>query len=156
MLGSEFENFFENFLELKKFFLGVFSIDTLPKRIKLKYFCICNTSPSQSEGEHWFCLLKIGHNHLELFDSLGVTDQKQQFYRENLRLPDKYLTFNETQFQPNSSQNCGLFCLYFIFQRLHNLDLTFDEVLEEFFDVLPSINDETVMKFCNEVLQWTT
>jgi hypothetical protein len=156
MLGSEFENYFNFFVDFKKYFLGVFSIDTLPKRIKQNYFCICNTSPSNTEGQHWFCILKIHRNHLELFDSLGVNDEKEKFYKQNLTLvKDKFLTFNVSQFQPSTSQNCGFFCIYFLFERFHNLDLEFDEILEESFDSSCNINDEKVTKFCSDLLKST-
>jgi hypothetical protein len=153
MLGSEFEKYFDNFVELKKYFLGVFSIDTLPRRIKSNFFCICNTSPSNCEGEHWFCIVKVERNCLELFDSLGVNYEKELFYKKSLYFPEKYLTFNITQFQPNSSLNCGYFCLYFLFQRMHNLDLNFDDVLETFFDISETENDKRVVEFCEEIGQ---
>jgi hypothetical protein len=152
MLGSEFNQYFTHFTELKKFFLGVFSIDTVPKQIKKNHFCICNTSPSNTEGEHWFCILKIKRNQLELFDSLGVNVQKEEFYKKNLRCYKNFLTFNVTQFQPNDSQNCGLFCLFFLFERFHNLDLDFDELLEEVFNTSLLKNDQKVEEFCAELL----
>jgi hypothetical protein len=152
MLGSEFEKYFEHFTELKKKFLGIFSIDTLPKRITKNHFCICNTSPSNADGEHWFCVLKISTNHLELFDSLGIAKDKEDFYKKSLPFKEKFLTFNVTQFQSNESQNCGMFCIYFLFQRFHNLDLEFDETLAECFDSDVNLNDENVIKFCKDLL----
>jgi hypothetical protein len=152
MLGSEFEKYFENFLEFKKYFLGVFSIDNLPKALKINFFFVCNTKPSNAPGEHWFCVIKTQRNYIELFDSLGVNEEKELFYKQNLHFRG-FLTFNETPFQSNSSQNCGFFCLYFIFQRLHNLDLTFEELIDEFFDPSEIVNERKVVDFCKELLQ---
>jgi hypothetical protein len=153
MFGSEFEKYFEHFLHFRKKFLGVFSIDTLPKRIKTNHFCICNTSPSNTHGEHWFCILKINPNCVELFDSLGVDNKKEEFYRHKLPFKENFLTFNVTQFQSNESQNCGFFCVYFLFQRFHNLDLDFDEILEECFGRNYDLNDEKVVEFSKELLE---
>ena len=46
----------------------------------------------------------------------------------------KELIYNESQFQNNDSNTCGLFVLYFAILRMHNLDLNFEEILEEIFD----------------------
>jgi hypothetical protein len=90
MLGSEFEAYFNNFSELKRYFLGVFSIDTLPKKIKTHYFLICNTSPSNTDGKHWFCVVKTEANYIELFDSLGVNGDKEVFYKKTCCSPKNF------------------------------------------------------------------
>lgn len=58
MQGAEFAEYFETFPHLKKCFKGVFAIDKLPKVLKLRQFCICNTDFAIGEGIHWFLLLK--------------------------------------------------------------------------------------------------
>ena len=58
MQSSDFEKYFILFPNLKKHFTGVFAIDTLPKSLKLRHFCVCNTDVSSGAGVHWFCLLK--------------------------------------------------------------------------------------------------
>jgi hypothetical protein len=65
----------------------------------------------------------------------------------------KTLEFNETAFQSDNSDSCGLFVLYFIFERLHNFDLTFKTLLEEIFEESISINEERVAKFCESILE---
>ena len=52
----------------------------------------------------------------------------------------KTIKYNETAFQSDNSESCGLFVIYFIWQRMFNLDLSFDEILEESFFSENSIN----------------
>jgi hypothetical protein len=35
---------------------------------------------------------------------------------------------------------------------MHNLDLSFNEILDEIFDVEETINDQRVLNFCKELL----
>jgi hypothetical protein len=154
MQGSDFEQYFVTFPFLKKHFLGVFSIDTLPKSIKYRHFCICNTDKSTQVGQHWFCFLRNHNSEIECFDSLGINEEK----KENLKKyccfnRMKELIFNETAFQTQTSNTCGLFTIYFIFQRMHNLDLDFDEFLDDFFDTNESLNEIKVQEFCDSILE---
>ena len=89
---------------------------------------------------------------MEFFDSLGVSESKIN----NLKLYCKFkgikkIEYNETSFQSDNSESCGLFVLFFIFQRMFNLDLTFDEILEEIFEINKNVNEETVVNFCESL-----
>jgi hypothetical protein len=117
MQGSEFEIYFEKFPELKKHFLGVFSIDTLPKKIKNRTFCICNTDVHNGLGKHWICFLKSDKSTIECFDSLGISADKKELLLKFCKFNAKHLHFNLTQFQENDSSTCGLFCIYFVLER---------------------------------------
>jgi hypothetical protein len=61
------------------------------------------------------------------------------------------LEFNETPFQKEDSDTCGLFTIYFVFERLHNFDLSFDEILEDIFDISCEVNENTVKNFCDKI-----
>ena len=50
MQGADLLQYFEGFNEVKKSFDGIFSIDTLPKTIKLRHFLICNTDVKSGRG----------------------------------------------------------------------------------------------------------
>jgi hypothetical protein len=50
MQGTDLIQYFDNYEELKKTFDGIFSIDTLPKTIKLRHFVICNTDIKSGKG----------------------------------------------------------------------------------------------------------
>jgi hypothetical protein len=53
MESSEFESYFKHFPYLKNHNIGVFSINTIPKNIKYRNFCIINTDISTGSGKHW-------------------------------------------------------------------------------------------------------
>ena len=78
MQGSEFVEYFEKNPILKKQFKGVFAIDTLPKSLKYRNFCICNTDKSSGNGFHWFCFLRSSKETIECFDSLGINKEKKE------------------------------------------------------------------------------
>ena len=135
MQGFELNNFLDHFPMLKKHNAGIFAINTLPKSLKFRHFCFCNTDVHDGVGIHWFCLLRNSKDTIECFDSLGIDDKKLNVLKTVCKFRGvKELEFNETQFQPNNSNECGLFTLYFLVERMHNLDLSFDELLEEIFD----------------------
>jgi hypothetical protein len=117
MQGSEFQHYFEKFPELQKHFIGVFSIDTLPKTLKQRTFCICNTDTKNGIGKHWLCFVKTDKSSVECFDSLGISSEKKKLLSNFCHFNAKYVTFNETQFQRNDSSTCGLFCVYFLLER---------------------------------------
>ena len=55
-------------------------------------------------------------------------------------------------FQSVNSNSCGFFTLYFIIQRMHNLDLSLKELLEEIFDDKDyKINEKIVLDFCSNI-----
>ncbi len=148
MQGSELSNTINEFKSLQKNFLGVFSIDTLPRSMKLKTFCFCNTDISNGSGKHWLCFVKSSKKCIECFDSLGIDDNKKKLLKDNCKFSNvSEIDFNETQFQDTSSSTCGLFVIYFAVHRMHNLDLEFDEILEEIFTLNPLDNEKRVKEF---------
>ena len=154
MQGSELITYLNKFENLKNHFDGIYAINTLPKTIKLRHFCICNTDQSSGLGEHWFCFLRNSISSIECFDSLGINEEKKQILIENCKFRNiKEIEFNETQFQSNSSNSCGLFAIYFLIERMHNLDLTFDELLEEIFEPENvNANEQKVLQFYEKTL----
>ena len=150
MQGFEFHQYIDAFPMLKKHFKGIVSIDTLPRYLKLREFLICNTDLSSGSGQHWFILLKNTPTSLECFDSLGISTEKKALFEKYCKFRGiEELEFNETSFQPLNSNSCGLYALYYIIQRLHNLDLSFQEILEEIFDDKnKEKNEQIVQEFC--------
>jgi hypothetical protein len=152
MQSSEFQKYFDSSPVLKNHFIGVFSIDTLPKVIKYRKFCICNTDVQSGNGKHWICFVRTCKNSIELFDSLGIDDEKKSLISRFCKFKVNEIVFNETQFQANFTSTCGLFVLYFIFERLFNLDFSFDEILNDIFDEDLMKNEEKVTQFCENIL----
>lgn len=153
MEGSEFPIYFQNLPFILPHFLGVFSVDTIPQRLKVKSFFITNLSKSQDEGTHWIAVVKPRKGHLEVFDSLSFRPELVMPYlkfAENLKLE-----FNTTQVQSNESILCGKFVITFCVERMMNLDLTFNMLLDDVFSVNKTNNDKIVTDFCEELLKLT-
>jgi hypothetical protein len=121
--------------------------------LKVREFIICNTALSTNVGEHWFVILKTCKNYLEIFDSLGVDENKEHRILSFVNYNVKKVTFNKQQFQSNQSDSCGKFCIFFVVQRLYNLDLKFREFLEEMFHSDLTENEQMIQKFCNTLLE---
>lgn len=150
MLGIQLNEFFESLPNFKRFFLGVYSIDTCPKKIPLNHFLICNTDLSSGSGLHWFALFRFSRQDIECFDSLGVNQDKLEVLKSLNFIGVSNLIFNVTQVQANDSASCGQFCLYFLIERLHNLDFSFDELMNELFVSDLNKNEDEVQKFISE------
>lgn len=148
MIASEFAQIFEDYPNIKKHFIGCFSADTIPKKIKPFHFAVINTDLSSNPGIHWYCCLRY-KSKLEIFDSLGISEpSRKTFLKVHFQLPGiKEIEFNTTQFQSNDSQTCGRFVCYFVIQRLYNMDHSFKNILNLIF--LPSLseNEQEVKKF---------
>lgn len=152
MNSSEFIGYLKDYPFLLERFLGTFSIDTLPKYFKLRSFCFCNTDTSEGVGKHWLCFVKTEKNCIECFDSLGIDENKKDLLSKYCKIRNvKEIEYNETQFQTSTSSTCGYFVLYFAIHRMHNLDLTFDDILEDIFSFNLTINEEKVQQFCDEL-----
>jgi hypothetical protein len=149
--GFEFLLYFSKINFINKLSAGIFSIDKLPHILKEKHFLICNLSPSNLPGSHWIAIIRTEKNTLEVFNSLGVSnlDTLKSYFKFKNTFE---LLFNEQKFQSDSSVNCGYFCIYFIVQRLFNLDMSFEHLLEEIFNIDPNINDTLVTTFCQKLL----
>ncbi len=153
MQGTDFEQYLCQFPVLKKHFIGIFSIDTVPKSIKYRQFCICNTDLHTESGQHWFCFLRNSTYEIECFDSLGINLEKKEKLTKYCTFKRiKQLKYNETSFQSKDSNTCGLFTIYFLIERMHNLDMTFDELLDDIFEEDKVKNEQKVSKFCNAIL----
>lgn len=151
MQSIELEDIIKKFPSISNIFKGVFSINKAPKRIKSKCFYILNTEIDSNPGKHWFCIVKVAPSKYEYFDSLGVNDEKIHHLNKYHVFPKhSKVLYNETQFQDNTTSTCGLFVLYFLIHRLHNLDLSFLNLLEEIFTVDCKTNETLVETFAKE------
>jgi len=151
MLGSDFIEYFNKLPTLLPHFNGVYSINTIPCRIKNRTFSIINVDPKNKPGSHWFVMVKPERGHLEIFDSLGV-GSKISLITENLKFNQKLsIEYNETTFQSAESHSCGLFAIYFSVERMFNLDLPFHTLLEEIFENKLDNNEHIVKQFCENL-----
>lgn len=139
--------------ELQKFnfkqnFQGIFSADNVPSKIDNLKFVIVNTDVSSGPGKHWYALVRL-NNLIECFDSLGVTEDRKQFICSHIK-GIRFVSINLTPLQPFSSQLCGQFVLYYLFERYQNLDLKFSVLLNQCFDDNVVTNEQFVKNFMTE------
>ena len=149
MLSNEFYDKLKSFPYLRPKLAGIFSSDTIPKRLKKDHFAICNTDVSTGLGQHWYCFVKVERNKLECFDSLGINEDKKTYLQSNLKIHGiSKIDFNVTPVQSPSSDSCGLFVLYYLIQRFYNKDIDFDDLLNHIFEESTTENEKLVEEFC--------
>jgi len=152
MLSSELSTIILDVDSIKSHFLGCYSSDNLPKAIKKNQFAIVNTDISTGIGKHWYAIFKYSNCLLEVFDSLGIDHDKKKFLQQNFSRGTKEIEFNKTQFQKSDTNSCGKFVLYFIFNRLFNLDHCFEDLLEEIFCPDLDENEKKVEEFYIDII----
>ena len=91
----------------------------LCKNYKYNAF-VLNLDDSTLSGSHWIAIF-TGKNTIEYFDSQGDKPYKRhvKIFIEKLQklYPNKTVVYNTNVFQ-NYGQNCGIYSIYFIIQRL--------------------------------------
>jgi len=99
----------------KRYFIGVFSSDTLPLNIKI-YPCslICNTDKQGKPGTHWQAMFIPNAHTCEFFDSFA-----NQPKGEIKTFVNKYpnIIINEKPLQLQIETSCGPHVLFFIIKR---------------------------------------
>ena len=99
-------------------------------------------------GIHWFVICRPTHSCIEIFDSIGTTAR----YLSNLDIYNiGECEFNTTGVQPEFSDKCGEFCLFFIFMRYFNLDLNLSECLNDVFSEDREENEREVLNFLQTI-----
>jgi len=151
MQGADFSQYIDKFPVLKKHFRGIFSIDTLPKRLNYRQFLIVNTDVQSGIGKHWIIFYRCTKKSIELFDSLSLTEEKKDLILKYCKFQQD-VEFNETPFQLENSVSCGLYVVYYCIERSFNLDLDFLTFLELCFDENCEKNEKRVAQFCADIL----
>jgi hypothetical protein len=129
---------------LKQYFVGVFPLNKIPKRIKQKSCLIFNMDKAGQSGSHWVALVRTFGNAYEIFDSLGT---KFDEIRPHLKFVNATYNYNSGAFQAQGSHSCGLFALYFIVHRSFNYDESFQDILINTFSTDKSENEAAVLNF---------
>ena len=149
MLSSEIAATIEKVACMKSHFKGVYSIDNLPKFIKLRQGLIFNLSKMSEPGSHWITLVRVESDKIEIFDSLGTKFEKLKNYLKFKNKPE--YVYNENPFQLSNSDTCGYFAITFLIERMFNLDLSYKELLAEIFEPNLESNEKIVIEFCNNL-----
>jgi hypothetical protein len=98
-------------------FIGVFSSDKLPTKIKYPVALIVNTAPSTNPGDHWIAIYITRNRDGYYFDSFGrppTVSSIISFLKKNCKTID----FNTKQIQHLKSIKCGQFSALYLKYRI--------------------------------------
>ena len=144
MKGIEIKQKIERFPILKLHFKGIFAIDTIP-RLNITNFVIVNTSHSGTKGLHWIVVYLSPFRILEVFDSSGI---HFEVISSALKRHNPYnIIHNILPYQKLGTKNCGIFCIYFILNRILNLEVNFYDLLDKIFSSNLELNDGKIKDF---------
>ncbi len=86
-------------------------------------------SISTGEGRHWFTICRTSKSSYEIFDSLGTN---AAYIQKHIPFKGRF-EYNTFAVQCNDSYYCGGFVVYYLVERYSNLDLEFEELLNDLF-----------------------
>ncbi len=104
-------------------------------------------SVATGEGKHWFAVLRTSTHVIEIFDSMGTSID---YIKKHMPF-DAVYEFNSFPVQCNDSYYCGSFVVYFLVERYFNLDLEFEELLNDIFSPDCKKNEKTVTEFLKDI-----
>ncbi len=100
-------------------------------------------SVSSGEGKHWFALLRTSQDTYEVFDSLGIS---LRYIKQNIPFHGVF-EFNTFPVQCSDSYYCGGFVVYYLIERYSNLDIEFEELINDIFGLNCEENQSNVKSF---------
>lgn len=148
---SDFSKYLLNIPDLVIHWSGTKALDEIPKKLKVKTFVIVNTSVKTQREGHWIVIGRPHKGILELFNSLGC--ESIAAIKPYLQFPFRSeIIYNNSPVQLPTSSTCGLYCIFFAVHRYFNLDIPFEELIEEIFTSDLNKNENMVVKFCHHIL----
>lgn len=131
MNGAQIRNILSSDTAAKKYFIGIFTSDRLPKdNIPYPSCFVLNTDIEGGAGLHWLAVILKSSEELEFFDSFGrhPKDINTDIYKYIQKF--KSAIYNKVQIQSPDSEVCGAYCVYYLFHRCRGLCM--DSVLSTF------------------------
>src|SRR5205085_1235542 len=96
-----------------KHFRGVYTIDTIPKKIKNEYSVLNTKKITDPEVGHWVVVVNLDKNkEATYFDSYGLPIPREIL--KYLYTSGKDIICQENQLQMSDSVLCGYFCIHLI------------------------------------------
>ena len=133
---------------LKKSILGVYAADQLPVNLKFPCGFIANTDKHSKEGVHWCSFYFPNSTTVEYFDSYGKSVNYFNDYFPIYVSKFPSIVTNSKQLQSLYSDVCGMYCMFFLLQRLNGL--SFHEIVNSFSNV-HECNDSFVYNYVSNV-----
>ena len=119
MDGYQLQRIVNQLKDLKPFFRGVFSSDTLPECVqKFPSAYICNTDPAGTEGSHWVAYWFKNMVECEFYDSFGGRPEDYSPWMKNFVDENSFIcVYNNIQLQRNYTLTCGFHVLFYMYCR---------------------------------------
>jgi hypothetical protein len=97
-------------------FVGVFSINTIPKNLKPGSFLITNTKEAEVEGEHWLAVVIGNHKTIYIYDTYGRKSKKliPDAYKRAIGKGYKIKDSHYSAEQSITARSCGLRSIGFL------------------------------------------
>ena len=138
MNNIQLHNLLSRHPETRDYFVGVFSINTLPRYSKTGCYVI-NLEPNYKSGSHWVAIKIRKSKHKNLyFDSYGIAPT----YIGIIKFLKNSYVYKSKQVQHPLSMTCGQWCLYFILRACQGWDMR--KMLKPFYSNKPFINDHVL------------
>ena len=129
---------------------GIYSIDTLPKKLHNLDYAIFNISKSCETGRHWVCLHKTLDSNLEILDPLP-SEFAQKRFQEYLHYFETECEINSVNLQRRNSDSCGPMVIFYCYSRFMNEDLFFEDYLNLYFSKSVTMNESIVKEYLDEL-----
>lgn len=104
-------------------YLGVYARDLIPLYSLSRFPCayVSNTDTHSYPGTHWVAFFHESPTVLEFYDSYGRHPKTYGFL-----IPDTIPTseYSTTPIQSLYASTCGEHCIYYLYQRSHNITLS--------------------------------
>ena len=141
MNTSQLECCIESDPALRSYVIGVYAADHLPNRgFHQPYGLIVNTDIHSKSGQHWVAIYDNGHGQMDFFDSYARSPGENSVHiMQWINRRYKSLIVNRKRIQSDYSSVCGLYCLYYLRQRL--LGESMEDILNRFNSDIVSYND---------------
>ena len=128
-----------------KYYAGCFACDDPPTILKFPASLVLNTDNRRECGTHWTALFCINKSEVYYFDSFG--DEPNPCIQKYLK-KFKKVHKNKQIIQNILSENCGYYCIFFIY--LCSKGLTFNQILKKLYLIEDA--DNYVKYFCLKML----
>jgi hypothetical protein len=112
----------------RRYFLGCYPSDRIPKSNVFPYCVIVNTDDSKSPGQHWVAMNVLSPARVEYFDSLGVWPPSVASIHTFLN-GFEHCSHITTPLQSAYSGCCGKYAVYFLLRRFRDAQ-SFDSIVE--------------------------
>jgi hypothetical protein len=98
---------------MRRYVAGVYASDELPEIGHYPFGGILNTAPSSKSGQHWIAFFFTHDRKGLYFNSSGNAPTTQ--FQDFMEKYSEEVIYNSEQLQADTTNTCGLYCLYFLF-----------------------------------------